>query len=199
MSGNAEPIIYTADRAPDLRSTNPVSQAWQCNLNASARRLGKNPEDFGGLRAWIIYAPWAHPAWNSYLLALIHLRPVAVAPEPAILLPGATHEVMLSTIDPRRRIPLNAPAPMLTPANFHGQFIRSSDAEAIAYIDETAQMVVDGQLSPDTDYLQWWIRRFSASNINGDPSKAGQTQVAVGDITVTIPPVPVPKAPGKVH
>jgi hypothetical protein len=53
----------------------------------------------------------------------------------------------------------------MEPANFHGQFIEPNDAAAAERIVLTVRDVVDGRLSPDTDYLRCWAKRFSDSNV----------------------------------
>lgn len=151
------------------------------------------------LTSYVAHAAYAHPVWHSYLIACISLRELAGAPKPVIHMPGATHEVLVYALDPEQPIDLTDFPRILTPANFHGQFIEPDDAAAEARIKQTVQDVIDGVLNPDTDFMRHWIHRFSASNIKGDPKTAGETRIVMdrGDgsapVEVVIPPQPGPQ------
>src|SRR6185369_6380027 len=68
-------------------------QAWQVNLTTLRKKLGVDPAKDAGLAHWIIEAPWAHPVWHSYVLVLIHLRPLVGFEKPHLYLDCATHEL----------------------------------------------------------------------------------------------------------
>lgn len=155
--------------APDL--TGPHGRAWKCNLVEGRRLAGIAPEDDAALVHWVIEAPWAHPAWHSYSLMLIHLRPLAPhLGTTRFYLPCATHEMWLYALDPQKdRRPLIATGMRerhwLQPGNFAAQFTEASDpavgdADALARIARTVQEICDGVLSPDTDFKREWIARF---------------------------------------
>lgn len=95
----------------------------------------------------------------------ISLREVPGFPPAHINMHGATHEIMVYALNPEHAIDLASSPRFLTPCNFVGQFIQPSDDEAAALIEQTVRDVIDGRLNPDTDYAQWWIQRFSASNV----------------------------------
>ncbi|RVQ23032.1 hypothetical protein [Sinorhizobium meliloti] len=59
--------------------------------------------------AWIIDAPWAHPVWSQYLLALYDLTTPAPEVGTVVFMPGATHEFVLHALDPERLILKDAP------------------------------------------------------------------------------------------
>lgn len=109
---------------------------------------------------WFINAPWAHPLWQQYLLALYDLTTPTTKP-PTLHLRDATHEFMLYALDPEHPIAKDAIVPpeqvyKLSPPNFAYQFKAKSNAEA----EERIQAVVDGivarQISPDTDARSFW-------------------------------------------
>lgn len=112
---------------------------------------------------WLVEAGWAHPFWHSYHLSMIHLRPIEDTPPPTLYLPGATHEIVLQALNPDQP---RQPAidknvwHYLTPTNFCSQMIYKDDAEAIAQCDAAAKAICEGRLSPDTDYIRYWVALF---------------------------------------
>jgi len=152
------------ERAPDL--TGPRGRAWRIDMDAYFKTFNISEDDRrrASIAGWIIEAPWAHPFWHSYAIGLLHLRP---HPDhaPVINRPGATHEFWLHAMNPKesREPIINATgAPhLLLPANFAAQLVQPSDEDAIAYVESAAvKEIVEGRLSPDTDFARLWIERF---------------------------------------
>ena len=54
----------------------PNGKAWRFDLDAIRMRMKADPASDAAVDAWLIEAPWAHPVWHSYLVMLIHLRPI---------------------------------------------------------------------------------------------------------------------------
>lgn len=113
---------------------------------------------------WLIEAPWAHPAWHSYLLSLVSLKPIAGMGPPKMYLVDASHELVLFATDPEHpREPIltrTSMAAVLEPANFAAQFREDDDDAASRRVARAVQMICDGQLSPDTDFLSAWCVLF---------------------------------------
>jgi hypothetical protein len=141
----------------------PQGKAWHCDL-VTIREKFLNPHDCT-ITAWIVYAPWAHPLWHSYLVSLIHLRSAPGIPDPLIHLPGATHELMLHACDPNFPLDITEPVHFLTPANFVAQFIATSDAAAIGRVEGDVRDICAGKLNPDTDALRQWIARYGDNGL----------------------------------
>lgn len=192
MAESEVPTRYADSTPPDLEG--PHGKAWMCDTEEIVRRNGNKPH--ASVCGWIVEARWAHPVWHSYLIAVIHLRQVEGGQAPNILLSGATHEIMVYALNPEYKRALNDTVSFLTPANFHGQWIARDDAAAAEKCKQCVIDILHGKLSPDTDFTQHWIKLFSASNIKGDPSTAGETRVLVeidGEREeIVIPPVPPP-------
>ena len=115
--------------------------------------------------AWIIEAPWAHPVWHSYFLVCVHLRPIEGI-ETKIYLEGATHEVVLYVLNPdapRQQLIDEGRLRYLSPANFGAQIVKPDDATAADAIRDAAELVCDGKLSPDTDFISAWVGLFNDS------------------------------------
>jgi hypothetical protein len=182
-------------KAPDIEGSH--GKAWKFDLEAISR---KRPRAHASLVSWYISAPWAHPAWHSYSLSLIHLRPLPGLNPPIINLPGATHEIFLFAVHPDWVMKLDDIPPNLQPANFAAQFIEPDDKSAIDRVRKCVEEIVDGNLSPDTDFIQHWIQRFGSSNIKGDPSRVGETIIKIehkdGSTTeLIVDPAPLGKKP----
>lgn len=153
-------------RAPDLDG--PRGQAWLVRddeTRAMYAKTNRKVPPTSTVVWWLIHAPGYHPWWNNYQLSLIHLRPVDGLPPAKINLPGATHEVMLFAMSPDSQFSLESFMIPLSPANFFGQFIAHDDESAAEKIKETVNEILIGSLSPDTDYVREWVKRFSDSNL----------------------------------
>lgn len=151
-------------RIPDMEGEH--GNAWRCDLDLIRRANKIKEEHDATVCTWIVDAPWAHPFWRAYMIAVIHLRATAGLPAPKINLEGATHEVLLYALDPGRTPDIENPfRTRLEPANFIGQWIAVSDIEAETKIEQCVREILDGVLSPDTDFRRQWIQRFSDSNL----------------------------------
>jgi hypothetical protein len=159
----------------------PYGKAWKIDLEALAKQIN-NPAN-ATLGMWVVNASWAHPLWHSYCLSLIHVRPIPGTPPPIIHLEGATHEMWLFALNPDYAIVLDRLPEILNPMNFGAQFIEPHDLAAIARIEDAVREIVRGELSPDTDYTQQWIKRFGFNMIKGDPSRAGETIIEVETVS----------------
>jgi hypothetical protein len=128
------------------------------------RLAPKTIDESATLKMWIVSAPWAHPAWHSYAIGVIHLRTiVGVAPAKRYH-SDATHEVMVAALDPEKPIELDKQVAFLTPMNYMEQFKAESDEAALKHVEQAVQDICDGKLSPDTDFKLDWLARFPYQN-----------------------------------
>jgi hypothetical protein len=145
--------------------------AWKVDVESI--RLDHLGKVDATVAAWILFCPWAHPAWHNYAVLVIHLRPVEGLGKPKINLPGATHEVWVYALDPDKDPdPRNPMKTVLTPPNFIGQWTSQArrnpvdlDRDATEKVERHLDEILAGELSPDTDYRHEWVRRFSDSNV----------------------------------
>ncbi|MCJ2067786.1 hypothetical protein MKK75_03015 [Methylobacterium sp. J-030] len=114
---------------------------------------------------WLITAPWAHPAWSQYALALYDLTTPS-DPAPNIYLDGATHELLLVALDPS--YPATTTRDMvegrqlhpLSPPNHGYQFKAESDAAAVRRLQQIVDDIEGRCLSPDSDFRAAWDALF---------------------------------------
>lgn len=166
----ASEIKDPIEKTPDVLG--PHGRAWMCDT-AEARRIKKvNPEDDATLAIWLIEAQWAHPIWHSFVLFLVHLRPMPDGQKTKFYVEDATHEFWLYALDPgKSRHPFLQTAidpAVLLPINFAAQFHELSDDLAMERIKGTVQMICDGKLSPDTDHTGaggLWTKLFNSRMI----------------------------------
>jgi len=145
----------------------PYGKAWKVDLERT-----KTNDDDSSLAHWIIECPLAHPFWHSYSLVLIHLRPIE-GYETVYHLDGATHELWLNALDPggdRRKVldsGMIGPktCSWLSPGNFAAQIIEIADDLALERVENSVRMICNGELSPDTDFTQQWVKLFGNSMI----------------------------------
>ncbi len=140
------------------RVTGPHGMAWVMDIDAISKASGNKPHS--SLVSWVVSAPEAHPLWHSYVIDLIHLRPVPGLGNPRIYLAGATHELILHAIDPEWRLTTNKRPPILLPANFAAQFIAANDEAAVDKVGMVVVEILAGHLNPDTDATSQWVERF---------------------------------------
>jgi len=156
---HADPSTDPIARVPDLAGEHGC--AWMSNDMAARKYLGMSE---ASLVCWFIEAAWAHPIWHSYALSLVHLRQLEGFPENLIYLDGATHEMALFALDPKTprepQVEGRAKLAALSPINFAAQFIEISDELALDRIKRTIQMILNRELSPDTDFIRSWVRLF---------------------------------------
>jgi hypothetical protein len=165
-----EHVFDHIDVTPTL--VGPHGRAWKVDIDEVYQRRGITRE--AEVAEWVVEAPWAHPVWHSYVLVVIHLRPM---PGPAVklFLDGATHEVWVLALDPdssREKMITTGEMVPLRPMNFAAQIIEPSDDAAAARIEKTVRSICDGKLSPDTDFVASWAARFG-DNMLLSPSSGG--------------------------
>lgn len=171
--------------------TGAHGRAWTCDLDAARRMCGVAAEQDAMLASWVIEARWAHPFWHSYSLMVYHLRPLPDARPTKFYLAGATHEVLLYALnpeEPREPAIKGGPHDWLHPCNFAAQFIAADDAAAAARIEAAVTRIVNGTLSPDTDYIRHWMHLFGDNMVKGDKKRAGETRIIVAGDEIVIPP-----------
>jgi hypothetical protein len=144
------------------------AEVWSIDLTKAKSIEGVPKEKQGLIAAWVIYAPQSHPLWPWLRLTLIHLRPIEGLDDPKIHLEGATHEIVLTALDPKHYPPPldDIPGNYLTPHNFAAQLLCTSDEAAIKAVEELAMKpLAKGHLNPDTDAIRAWAAIFGDNMI----------------------------------
>lgn len=173
----ADPSLDPVTIEPDVLGE--FSKAWKVDARKRmdfAAKAGLDTSHDAGVALWLVEAPWAHPFWHSYMLTLIHLRPLPGVPEARIMLPGATHEMWLHALDTSTKrtavIAQGHPPRPLQPMNFGAQIIAETDEAAAARIEDAVRRICAGTLSPDTDFIRQWIALFGGNMVIGEPDCA---------------------------
>ncbi|MBN9568729.1 MAG: hypothetical protein J0H79_14105 [Alphaproteobacteria bacterium] len=150
----------------------PHGRAWEADLVALRRKFNLDPTTDASLAGWVIEAPWAHPVWHSYIIGLVHLRPLSGMPAAVINLPGATHQFWLWAANPERSreqfLRGDAELPVLTPVNFSAQLLCADDESAMKTIKFAIGEICAGRLNPDTDALDQWITMFGNNMLKAE-------------------------------
>lgn len=156
--------MSVSETMPPPDKTGLGGRAWRCNLDAYRRTFEAAAADDATLAMWIVEAPWAHPFWHSYWITLVHLRPMPDERETKIYLEGATHEFWVYAVnaDHSREPAIRGTGAVhhLTPPNFVAQFIEPSDGAACARIEGAVDLILTGELNPDTDARSQWKALF---------------------------------------
>jgi hypothetical protein len=162
-------VTHPVDIEPTLEGD--CGEAWLCDIGVGQALMGVKPEQDATICHWVVEVPWAHPAWHSYSIISQHLRPMDGYDKAIVFhLEDATHELLVFALDPkkdRKRLIETGIVErhFLNPPNFAAQFIELDDDLARERIKSTVQEIVDGKLSPDTDYRQMWVKRFGGNMV----------------------------------
>ena len=107
--------------------------------------------------AYLINAPSYHPDWSQYVMAVTSLASIEGVAEPELKFEGATHELMVATLQPQypqtvesilQGMRKGAPPPALTPINVAEQF-KATDEEMLKLTWLLGRAVVRGNLDPE--------------------------------------------------
>lgn len=139
-----------------------AGKAWKVSVGYDPKT---DPPDWSGcLAQWQVNATCYHPMWSWWLVQLIHLRPIAGVKDPVIRLPGATHELVICSLDPDKRVldPDEKPSDdekryhILTPIDVEEQMAGLDDDGAVKVCELAVRAIVNGHISPDQDYRAMW-------------------------------------------
>lgn len=109
---------------------------------------GDPPDVQGTVAVWYLHCPGQSPAWDRYILAVVHLRPIPGVRPAVVNVPHATHEVLVHALDPQRMPTALDPATWapLRPLNVVEQLQLPDDDAAREVAALAARAVVDGVL-----------------------------------------------------
>lgn len=144
---------------PDMMGR--AGKAWRVTAGYDPKT---DPPDWSGcLVQWQVNATCYHPMWSWWLVQLIHLRPIEGVRPPVVRLPGATHELVICSLDPGKPMldPDEKPTDartyaILTPIDVEEQVAGLDDAAAVKVCELAVRAIVDGHMSPDQDYRSAW-------------------------------------------
>jgi hypothetical protein len=164
MSRSGEYVPYRGTRimAPSTFA-GVAGQAWRLQLPEAGKR--ERPDHDGCVGAFIVRVPGAHPFWNHWSAAMVHLRPIDGVKPPVIRMPGATHEFMIQALNPESPLPAlpdsleigpDLKLYHLRPIDVVEQFAAANDIVADHILELAMRAIVDGIASPDQDWRDWW-------------------------------------------
>lgn len=135
-----------------------TGRAWHVDLS---KLVHARPDTEATIASWILNVQAAHPFWSWWFLATVHLRPIPGAKPAHVVLPGATHELLVMALDPAHEPP--NPAAFreddvhgLRPIDVTQQYVVRNDADAVDLAELCARACCDGVLSPDQDFRRLW-------------------------------------------
>lgn len=117
---------------------------------------------------WLIRSPHFHPAWDRWVVIVVHLRDMPGVKPASKQYQKATHELIIMALDPEQEPfdPGTPPAPIkfLTPPDVVVQFHVERDADANKMCDLAVRAICDGKASPDSDYRSYWIANIKSTS-----------------------------------
>jgi hypothetical protein len=156
-----EKTVLVTDKEPDV--VGRVGKAWK----------EESPKKETSTCSWIVFAPDAHPLWDYYFISCVSLADFAGVTPAKKYNKDATHEIIVIALDPAQIPTVNDinVIRILTPINFMGQWKEENDDSARTTIEKTVRDIVDGILSPDTDWISQWVSRFGDYGLKGGYSE----------------------------
>lgn len=140
---------------PDLVGVS--GRAWKVTKPDTLR----SPAQAASLESFLVNVPNAHPFWAFWIVSVIHLRDLPGVPPAKKTYPEATHEFLIVSLNPEKGPPnpddIETLHP-LTPPDVSEQFSGVTDAQAVAVNALCVRAIVDGLLSPDSDYRRLWAQ-----------------------------------------
>lgn len=118
--------------------------------SATASRLAPitvtRPAQARVLAEWLVHAPGQAEFWSHYLVTVLSLAPIEGCPPAAIRVTGATHEIMLASLDEDASPRADNPSTLHVhqPSNVALQWIGTTDTEAVEVADTLVKAVCDG-------------------------------------------------------
>lgn len=141
----------------------PHGKAWEKDLE-SMRKKYPDIQDTT-VKAYVVEAAWAHPFWKHYFIGVISFADVEGIEPAEIRLEGATHEIIVVALNPDEIPTVDDNDAFLTPINFTGQFKATTDEAASELLKFTVYEILNGILSPDTDFTCCWVQRFNETEV----------------------------------
>lgn len=133
------------------------------------------PAQAATVAMWFLRCPGQSPAWDRYGLAVVHLRVLPGVPPAHIVVPCATHKVILGAYDPQADPQPTDPESwhMLRPINVCEQIELPSDEDAADLLRRCAHAVVAGVLPaepPLSGQIEPWRSALikSAAHLRGE-------------------------------
>ena len=146
-------------RGSDLHDADyagPAARAW----TVTDPDLGRPPSSAVGI--WLIEATSAHLVWNYRLVSIAHLREHRDLPQPVLTREGATHELVIVSLDPDHDNTVDptdlTTMKILTPVDVAQQLVLPDDNAAFTLGTLAVQLCVEGRLVPDSDFRTTWQR-----------------------------------------
>ena len=145
-------------RNPDKQGK--AGQAWIIDVK---KRGG--PAVDADVRTYMVKGKSFHKFWDTWIVSMIHLRDIPGMPPATLTKPNHTHEFLIMALDPGKDTknffnydPDDFKANYLEPIDCCVQFECPTDVEALDLCDVAVQAIVNGQMSPDSDYASVWAR-----------------------------------------
>lgn len=146
-------------RAPDYHGLTNI-KAWRLpNLTP------QKPDHTATLATFLIESPEGmfHAFWNRWALNVVHLRDIPGVKPATIYELGATHEIMIVSINPDQpKIDPDAGQKIdwMSPPDVVQQFQVDNDRQAVRVGEMMIEAIVKGLASPDVDYRSFWKRQI---------------------------------------
>ena len=144
---------------PDMTGTH--GKAWRVSGPAEIMKA------FAAV--YLVEAAYAHPVWHSYAFALVDLKPFEGLAPAVLYIPNATFEFHIWALNPqesRQKMLDTGQVCRLSPINFAAQSTVPEDEVRARFI-QSIDDVINGRISPDTDYISMWIERWGDNMVKG--------------------------------
>lgn len=134
------------------------------------RKVVTRPDQEAGIATWVINGPF-HPLWRWWALGVVHLRPLAGVRPVVLRREGASHEVLIFSVDPEKCPEPDidkleregGELPNLMPLDLVHQVVGLDDEQAAELAGLMVKAIVAGEMSPDQDFAEMWRRTLDTT------------------------------------
>lgn len=126
-------------------------RAWKTNFEHTV-------ETSATLSSYLVHCPNLHAFWSYWWVSLIHLREVEGI-QPAVRdFENAEHEISVYAQNPEIEPDPDSmkTVAVLLPVDVTEQVHGLTDGEAVDVLQMLVERVIDGSLSPDSDFRRFW-------------------------------------------
>lgn len=147
------------DREPDI--TGRAARAWQVTYDRDG-----DPRVDSHVGTWIIEGPF-HPFWSQWAMTIIELKEVEGMPPPNRKYPEADAEFLIVSLNPDHpaETTVNPQLRFLEPPDVAFQCDGLDREQLEALLRGCVDDVVEGRISPDSDYRQTWLELLSKRSL----------------------------------
>lgn len=143
--------VAKAATAEKVESLGKSTRAWKLEWPEGMDQLAT-------VCGWLVEGPF-HILLGQWDVIAVHLRPFEGGPQAVIRVEGASHEIMILSLDPEHPVSpeeRERGEGKIIQIEVQEQVVGLTDEQAAELVELCVRSIVDGRMSPDRDWRQPW-------------------------------------------